>query len=241
MRNVFLIVRRELAAYVRTPSGYMIAAAVLLLDGLAFNVFAVSDRPQLSTEVLQNFLYLSAITTEIAGILFTMRMLAEERANGTQVLLFTSPVHEGEIVVGKFLAGFTFLTILTLLTLYCPALIFVNGKVSLGHIAAGYIGLILLGAATLSLGMFASSLVKQPFLAVILVAVFILAIELCYPAAKKTDPPFTELVGFVPLIGKHYHAFRRGLIQLSDVVYFCSIIYLSLFAATQVLKSQRWQ
>lgn len=241
MRNAMLIVRRELAAYARTPSGWIIAASILLIDGLLFNTRAVGSQPRYSQEVLEQFLIDAGGTTMLAAVLFSMRLLAEERARGTQTLLFTSPIREGEIVVGKFLASLVFLSVLTLLTLYLPALIFINGKVSVGHIAAGYIGMLLLGASTLALGMFASSLVKNPFLAVVLAAVFVTTLELCWWIAQITDPPLTAVVSYMAPYMKHFHPFRRGLVQLSDVVFYASIIYFSLYASTRVLQSQRWQ
>lgn len=239
--NALLIVRRELAAYARTPSGWIIAASILLIDGLLFNTRAVGDTPRYSERVLEQFLIDAGGTTMLAAVLFSMRLLAEERASGTQALLFTSPIREGEIVVGKFLASLVFLTLLTLLTLYLPALIFINGKVSIGHIAAGYMGMLLLGASTLSVGLFASSLVRNPFLAIVVAAVFVTALELCWWIAKVTDPPLTSVIAYMAPYMKHFHPFRRGLVQLGDIVFYASVIYFSLFAATRVLQSQRWQ
>ncbi|MFW5875250.1 MAG: ABC transporter permease [Myxococcota bacterium] len=241
MSHTLLIVRREMGAYLRTPSGWIIAASILLIDGLLFNTRAVGSTPQYSSEVLEQFLIDAGGTTMLAAVLFSMRLLAEERAQGTETLLFTSPIREGEIVLGKFLASLLFLTVLTLLTLYLPALIFVNGKVSFGHIGAGYLGMFLLGAATLSIGVFASSLVRNPFLAVILAAVFVTTLELCWWIAQITDPPLQPIIGYMSPYMKHFHPFRRGLVQLSDVVFHLSIVYFGLLAATRVLKSQRWR
>lgn len=240
MRNIGLIVSRELGSYVRTPSAYFIAAAVLLLDGLLFNAFAVGER-RLSAEVLQIFFYFAGIVTMGGGVLFSMRLLAEDRWTGTDVLLFTSPIREGEVVLGKYLAALIFLTALTVASLYVPALIFVNGKVSFGHIAAGYAGMILLGATTLAIGTFASSLTENPFFAVILSFVFVVLLELCWPVGQIADPPLQELLSYAALHTKHFHAFQRGLVQLSDVVFYVSLIYLSLLAATKVLQNRRFR
>jgi len=177
----------------------------------------------------------------VAAVIFSMRLLAEERAAGTQMLLFTSPVREGEIVVGKYLAGLTFLTLLILLSLYLPALIFVNGKVSYGHIGAGYLGMFFVGATTLAIGTFASSLVRTPFLAVLLSAVFVVLLELCFWVAKLDDGVLASVLGYLPSYWNHFQPFARGLLQLSDVVFYLSVIYLSLLAATRVVQSQRWQ
>lgn len=241
MNNVLLIVRREIGAYLRTPSGWIIAASILLIDGLLFNTRAVGSVPRYSSEVLEQFLIDAGGTTMLAAVLFSMRLLAEERAQGTETLLFTSPIREGEIVIGKYLASLVFLTGLTALTLYLPALIFVSGKVSWGHIGAGYLGMFLLGAATLAVGMFASSLVKNPFLAVILAAVFVTTLELCWWIAKITDPPLQSIIAYMAPYMKHYQPFRRGLVQMSDVVFQLSLIYFALLATTRVLKSQRWR
>lgn len=240
MRNVGLIIGRELGSYVRTPSAYFIAAAVLLVDGLLFNAFAANEV-RLSAEVLRIFFYFAGIVTMGGGILFSMRLLAEDRWTKTDVLLFTSPIREGEVVLGKYIAALVFLTVLTIASLYVPALIFVNGKVSFGHIAAGYVGMILLGATTLAIGTFASSLTENPFLAVILSFVFVVLLELGWPVGQIADPPLGEILAYAALHTKHFHAFQRGLVQLSDVVFYLGIIYLSLLAATKVLQNRRFR
>lgn len=241
MRNTFLIARREVAAYFRTPSGYVIAAAMLLWQGIAFSAYAVGNEARLSTVVLQRFFEIAGGTVLVTGVILSMRLLAEERANGTQVLLFTSPVREAEIVAGKFVSSFVFLALIILSSAYLPALIFVNGKVSLGHIAAGYGGLLLLGGAVLAVGMFASSLVKHPFLAVMLTGAFAAVLEIFWWVALIADPPMRDILGFFAPYYDHYPDFRRGLVKLSDVVFYVTLMYVALFASTRVLKSQRWQ
>ena len=241
MNNVLLIVRRELGSYLRTPSGYVIAAVILLLEGLFFNGLAVGSEPRLSSDVLRWTLWICAWCTGLAAVLFSMRLLAEERSTGTQVLLFTSPIREGEIVFGKYLASLAFLTAIVLMSLYLPALIFVNGKVSYGHIASGYLGMFLLGATVLAIGMFASSLVKHPFFAVLLTLAFGGLLEVSWEVASTADGSLRDVLGYLSLIRKHFVPFRDGLFQLSDVVFYVSLIYFSLLAATRVLKSQRWQ
>ena len=241
MRNIALIMRRELLAYVRTPSGYIIAALILLFEAVVFNAYAVGSEPRPSTEVLLRFLEVSGGTTIVAAVLFTMRLLAEERASGTHVLLFTSPIREGEVVLGKYLASLSFIIVLILMSLYLPALIFVHGKVSYGHIASGYLGMILLGATTLAVGMLASSLVKHPFLAVLLAGAFAAMLEISWFASAIADEPLKDILGYFAPYYRHYQPFRRGIVQLSDVVFFLTVIYFSLLASTRVLKSQRWQ
>jgi ABC-2 type transport system permease protein len=239
--NIIPIAKRELGGYLRTPSGYLIAAAALLADGLLFNTRALGDSARLSSQVLESYLLNASGVTTVAAVLLAMRLFAEERQSGTLVLLFTSPVRESEIVIGKFLSALVALSVLLLLSLYLPALIFVHGKVSLGHIASGYAGLFLVGAATLSLGLLGSALARNQLIAGILAAVFILVLFLCWPLARVVEPPLGSVIAYFSLYEKHFFPFMHGLVRLSDIVYYLSVVYLALLAAMRALQSQRWQ
>jgi ABC-2 type transport system permease protein len=241
VRNVAIIVRRELAGYFRTPSGYLIAAATLLVQGLMFNTRALGGGEKLSAQVLQDFLRDSSGSTTVAAVLLSMRLFAEERQAGTIVLLYTSPVREAQIVVGKFLSAFAVLSAITLLSLYLPALIFVHGKVSIGHIAGGYAGLLCVGAATLSLGVLGSALARTQLVAGVIAAVLIFVLFLTWQMSRVVDPPLGTVISHLSLYEKHFFPFMRGLIQLSDLVYYAGVVYLALLAATRVVQHQRWQ
>src|SRR5579872_390055 len=125
MNAALLIAGRELRAYLRSPFGYIVAAAMLLIDGLLFQGFALGAGARLSAEVLHDFFYFASGTTMVAAILLSMRLLAEERQTGTLVLLNTAPLRDRDIVLGKFLSAFAFVALLTVLTGYMPLLIFV--------------------------------------------------------------------------------------------------------------------
>ncbi len=241
MSHILLIARRELAGYLRSPGGYIIAAALLLIDGLMFNSYAVGTGAKLSVRVLQDFFYITSGTTMIAAVLLSMRLLAEERQSGTLALLFTSPVREHEIIIGKFISALVFLLAITLLTIYLPALIMIRGKVSWGHIGAGYLGLGLLGGATLSIGVLGSSLARNQLVAGVLSATFVVALLLCWLLARVADAPIKGVLSYLAMFDQHFRPFQRGMLRLSDVVFFLSVIYFSLLASTRVLQSQRWQ
>ena len=101
MRNVTLITRRELQAYLRTMSGYIIIAVMLFIDGLLFNAFAVPGTAKKSSEVLADFFTLTSGITMVGAVFLSMRLIAEERQTGTIALLYSSPIHDVEIVLGK--------------------------------------------------------------------------------------------------------------------------------------------
>ena len=160
MSAAFLIMRRELGAYFRSMTGYIIAAAVLVVDGILFNAFALGGPDKRSGEVLVAFFYISSGTMMIASIFLSMRLLAEEKQTGTLVLLTSSPIRDRDIILGKFLSGWVFLSLITLATAFMPALIMVHGKISFGHLATGYLGLLLLGCATMAIGTFGSAIAR---------------------------------------------------------------------------------
>jgi ABC-2 type transport system permease protein len=241
MRATLLIARRELGAYLRSMTGYVIAALVLVIDGLLFQAFVLGGPEKLSAEVLSNFFYISSGTTMIASVFISMRLLAEERQTGTLVLLTSSPVHDWEIVLGKFLSAFVFLSMITLATVYMPALIFVNGKVSLGHMAAGYVGLLLLGAAALAIGTFGSALARTQVLAAIFSGVIVVALLICWLLGRVTERPLTDVFTAMALWQRHFPPFQAGQVHLRDIFYYLATTYLALFAATRVMETRRWR
>lgn len=240
MKSIALIFRREMGAYFRSPLGWVVAAAVLLIDGLLFNVFALGGPERKSAEVLKQFFYFSSGTTMIASIFLSMRLLAEERQVGTLSLLYSSPVRDYQIVLGKFLSAFFFFALMTLATIYMPLLILVHGKIATGQIAAGYLGVLLLGSASLSIGLFGSSLAKSQVVAAIAGAGTLVLLLLCWLLGANTDRPLSEIFSWLSLHNKHFLPFMSGMINTQDIVYYLAVTYFFLFAATRVLESRRW-
>lgn len=241
MSTTLLIARRELSGYFRTMTGYIIAGLLLLADGLLFNVFVLSAGEMLSAEVLSNFFEIAFGTTCFASVFISMRLIAEERQTGTLVLLTSSPVQDWEIVLGKFLSAFAFLAIITIASVYIPGLIFINGKVSAGHLFAGYLGVLLVGGATLAIGVFGSTLARNQILSVIFSAIIILVVLLSHLLSRVTDAPLKDIFMALALYARHYPAFKVGVIHLRDVVYYLALIYVALFAAIRVMEARRWK
>jgi ABC-2 type transport system permease protein len=237
----WLIAGRELRAHLRSPFGYVVAAATLLIDGLLFQGFALGGAPKLSAEVLHEFFYFTSGTTMVAAILLSMRLLAEERQTGTLVLLNTAPVRDSEIVLGKFISAFAFVTLLTALTVYMPLLIFVNGKVSVGHVLVGYGGLVLLGAAATAIGLFGSALARTQVLAAILGAAILVTMLVLWLVARVTDPPINGFLVGLSLHDQRQNAFMMGRLELDNVVYYLAVTYFFLLASTKTLEARRWR
>jgi len=239
--KALLIARRELAGYLRTLSGYVVIAVILALNGLFFNAYALGGASKRSAEVLSQFFYYSSGFTIVASVFISMRLLAEERQTGTLPLLYSSPLRDRDIVLGKYLAGLTFLGLYVLCTLYMPLLVLVNGKVSFGHVAAGYLGLLLLGSASLAVGTFGSALARNQLLAAITSAVLLVALILCWLLARITEKPLSDVFSAMSLWNQHFPPFQSGLVHVRDVVYYLVVTYVALFAATRVLEARRWR
>lgn len=240
MRTVLLIARRELGAYLRSMSGYLIIAGVLFLEGLAFHAFALQGAGKKSSEILADFFYWSSGLTMFCAVLLSMRLIAEERQARTIELLYSSPIRDGEIVLGKFLSALAFLSLFLGLTCYMPAQLMVYGKVSLGHVASGYLGLLLVGSATLAVGTFSSSVTKSQVLAAVLGGIITISLTICWLLSRVTEAPLSDLFMQLSFYG-HFKPFEQGLVHLKHLVYFGAVTYLGLFAATRVLEARRWR
>ncbi len=239
--RTLLIARRELAAWLRSFQGYVIIAMVMAVDGLLFNAYALGGVSKRSSEVLSLFFFFSSGTTLVASVFISMRLLAEERQVGTLSLLYSSPVKDHEIVLGKFLSALAFLSLMTLATAFMPLLVMVHGKLSLGHIAAGYLGLLLLGSASLAIGTFGSALARNQVLAAVLTGCMLVALLTCWLLARITEQPLSDVFGALALWNQHFQPFQAGVVHVRDVVYYLLVTYVALLAATRVLEARRWR
>ncbi|HEX3774634.1 MAG TPA: ABC transporter permease [Polyangiaceae bacterium] len=235
------IARRELYAYLRSPLGSAIIAAGLLLDGILFYWQSGIEQKLLSAQVLQQFFYNSTAATMGAAVLLSMRLLAEERQSGTITLLNTAPVRDRDIVAGKFISAFGMVTLMNLLTFYMPLMLYIRGKVSVGHILVGYLGLILLGAAVTALGLFASSLARSQVVAVIIAAAILAPLLTLWIVARAVDPPLNTFLSGLALHHENFRPFMSGTLEFDRVVYYVMFTYFFLLAATKVLEARRWR
>ena len=238
--NVLLVARRDLAAYLNSPSGYIIVGALLFILGLLFNALSYFAGPAYSHELLEAFFLYAFGTTLITSVLLSMRSFAEEKSQGTDVLLETSPVSEGEVVLGKFLAGVGMVSIFVLLTLYMPLLILWNGKIAVGHLVVGYIGLLLVGATGTAIGNFGSALSQSQVVAAVLSGVMVTFMMILGEIGQFSEAPL-DAIHYLDLFDTHFPAFQSGRLELSGVVFYLSTAALFLWLTTQVLKGRRWQ
>ncbi len=241
MRAISIIYRRELGGYLRSPFAWVIAAVLLLIDGILFQAFSLSGD-QLSAIVLERFFYFASLMPLFGGVLLAFRLIAEERQQHSIVLLTTSPVRDTHIVIGKYLAALTFFAVLLLLSFYMPLLIKVNGKITMAQVLVGYLGLLLMGSAVLAIGMFGSALAKSQIVAALAGAAITAILCFLFMFAKRLDPPVRDVLQELDLWWIHYqNGFMRGVLNLKDVVYYLAVTYFFLLLAVKTLEAKRWQ
>lgn len=240
MPATLVIFRRELGAYLRSPVGWIIAAVTLLLQGILFQVFAA--RNTLAGDMLSNFFMWSSIVVVIAGIILSIRLISDERQSGALLLLNTSPVREVSIIAGKFLAALAFLGLILILSLYIPLLIKSEGHITRGQIAVGYLGMVLLGAMSLAIGLFASSLARQPLIAAVVGAAVAGLFAIFYQFSRLLDAPMKSVFAELDLWWLHFQGgFMRGIFDLKDVVYYLAMTYFFLLLSVKTMEAKRWQ
>ena len=241
MRGMLLVARRDLAAYFNSYWGWVVIAVVLLVDGLLFNAFAVGDQPKYSAEVIRDFFFFSFGCTALASLPVTMRLFAEEKQTGTMVLLDSAPLSRWQLVGGKYLSAMSVMGILVLSTLFMPALIFVNGKVSNGHIFAGYLGLMLVAAATTGIGTLGSAVARNQIVAFIFSALVLLFFVLAWLLAKVADPPLKDIISHLSLFDRHFRGFMEGKVDTESIVFYLSVAFVTLLLSSRFMAARRWR
>lgn len=240
MSQTLLIARRELRAYFRSPLGSIVIASALLLDGILFYWRSLSQR-LLSGEALAEYFWWTSGVTITAALFLSMRLISEERQTGTFTLLNTSPVAEWQIVIGKYLSVWCMVVMLTLLSVYMPLLLLVNGKVSFGHIVIGYLGQILIGGAAAAIGLFASTLTRSQLVSIVVGAAIVVVMLVFWVLAQAIDPPLNKFLAAAALHHANFRPFQFGILELGATTYYLSVAYLFLFGSVKVLEARRWR
>lgn len=236
MRNTIAIAEKELKAYFASPIAYVVTAAFLAVMGYLFAVILGFGRQASLRFVFQN---MSIILLLIAPAL-TMRLLAEEQRTGTIELLLTAPLRDVEVVLGKFLASLALLGVMLGLTLYYPLLLGLYGKPDWGPIATGYLGVLLLGAGCLAVGLFTSTLTQNQIIAAVLGMGLLLLLWVIGGAGQLVGGPVGDILRYLD-IPNHFNDFTRGIVDSRDVIYYLSLSVSGLFLAVVSLQSRRWR
>jgi ABC-2 type transport system permease protein len=235
LSNTNTIFRKELRSYFNSAIAYVVIVVFFVLMGwfYASNIFLVNIA------TLRNMF-------EYAGIIFlfvipaiTMRLLAEERKSGTIELLSTKPLHDVEIVLGKFFASWAFVGITVLPTLVYYFIIVFLGDIDHGPVVGGYLGLMLMTGVYVAVGLLASSLAENQIVAFML-GLFFCVVLFFIDKMLIVMPDFaTGILQFLS-VDYHFSNIARGVIDTRDVVYFLSVLGFSLYLSVVSLERRKW-
>lgn len=237
--NVGAIAHRELRAYLVSWMGWIVAALIVVPVTVLGYVgpVLVSQTPTLGG--VFNWV---PVWMLFAMPLFTMRLLAEERSSGTLEITLTAPIRDWELVLGKwlgvllfYLGSIAFTAVYLLLLVHDAA-----GQLDYGPIAAGYVGLVLVGMAFAAVGVLCSSLTRNQIIAAVAAMVILLVLWVLGTLGLVLQPPVADFFGYAGAANR-FAAFQQGEIQLRDAVYFLTITAAALFLSARVLESRRWR
>jgi ABC-2 type transport system permease protein len=259
VKHVTTVAGRELKSLFVSPVAYGILSLFSVLAGLFF-VLGVAGFVQevMYYERMQNYMALQQLNlndrliADLYGtmsivLLFlvpaiTMGLFAGEKTNGTQELLFTSPLTMWDIVLGKFAAGAAFVALLVLIVGAFPGLLFVYGEPELGKTMSGLLGLLLVGWTYVAVGTFASSLTRSQVVSfliavVLLLLLLLLAVISSFGIAGGVAGDLLRWLG-TPV---HFEELRAGLVDTADLIYFAFMIGAFLVLTKVAVESVRWR
>ncbi|RCX20935.1 ABC-2 type transport system permease protein [Anaerobacterium chartisolvens] len=232
---MFAVFKREVQSYFYSPIAYVLTGLFVLVVSIFFFLSNIGSQsadfnPTLST--------ISFILIFIVPIL-TMRIIAEDRKNGTEVLLITSPSTLSGIVVGKYLAMLFVFLVMTCLTFVYPIILFIFGNPPLAPLIGSYVGLILFAAALISIGVFASSLTENQVISVFISFVIMLIIWIIEPIGNAVGGWAAVVLNWFSLSSR-YNDFTTGILNVGSIIYFISFIAVFLFLTIRVIEKRRW-
>jgi len=255
MTPVQAIIAKELRGYFVSPIVYVVGAVFLLIFGFLsylYIVFAGAQAIQLMqmqgvAQINLNDLVFRNLFASMRFILLiilpilTMRLFAEERKIRTFEFLMTSPIRINEIVAGKFVSVLLIFLGLLGLTGLVPAVLMFFSDFDWSPVLTGYLGMALLGALFLSVGLFASALTENQIVAAFVSFGMLLTIWLISGlGALLGDTTAGHIISYISFM-EHYDRLVRGLIDTSDLVYFGSSLVLMLLLTHRVVESARWK
>ena len=275
MRNTWAVCKREFSSFFSTPVGYVVIGTFALISGLSFtgsflhytimsqspSSYNFAGVPDFEEHFLSPYLVYSGMIMLFIAPLLTMRLLAEERHQGTIEMLLTHPLRDREIIFGKYLASLLMLFIMLLTVMVNLGIVYYFTSVEPAVLVFGLLTFYLMGAAFMSLGLFVSSICKNQITAATLTfGVFFLSFIMSFyadempetrpapdtwpeSAVQTADTVYTfvyQVVQEIP-VDSHAKDMAEGVFQPHDVAYYVLFSAFFLFLTFRSLESRKWR
>ncbi len=238
MRKTLILARRELAGYFFSPVAYIVGAMFTLASGLWFALMIFIPGSEASLRSLFDVMAYAMIGV---GPLLAMKLLSEEYRSGTIETLITAPISDTAVILGKFLGVMVFYAALLAVTLVYLGLMYAYGQPDMGLTVSGYLGILLLGASYIAVGIFTSSVTRYQLLAAIVAAAIVAVFAVLMPLMTRYgSDPYNKIAACFDTM-RYYRDFSRGIIDTRAIVFFVSATALFLFLSVKTLESRRWR
>lgn len=254
MRNIFAICGKEIKSYFASPIAYLLLTIFSVLFG--YFLFAYTQRfIQMGMQMqmrgggqpmnVNDISIIPALSTASVIILFlipmiSMRLFAEETRQGTMELLLTSPIHDVEIVIGKWLGSMAMYGSMLLLSMLGVALLYNYGTPDTKPLLVAYLGLFLQGGALIAIGTFISTTTKNQIVAAGATFAICLLLWVLDSVSSFGQSDLLKAVAYASVLS-HLEPFLRGVIDSKDIIFYLTMIFLGLFLTTRSIESLRWR
>jgi len=252
--NTFTIARKELLSYFRSPIAYGVMAFFALIAGYFFyaSVVFFVRRGMESAMMGQSFpmdlneYIVRPLLSNISVIalflipMITMRLFAEEKRTGTIELLLTSPIHDVEIIAGKWIGAMVLYSAMLGLSFLSMIILFIYGKPDWRPLLVGYLGLLLQGGALLAIGTFISNCTKNQIVAGVAGFAVCLMLWILNWVSEFGTSWFERLMSYIA-VTSHFDSFSKGVLDMKDIVFYVSVIFVGLFLTARSMEALRWR
>jgi ABC-2 type transport system permease protein len=254
MRNIWTICRRELYSYFVSPIAWVLLAIFACLSGVFTYIISAafvraslegqmsgqSGPMSLNDQVIAPLLSNIAVVGLFLIPLISMRLFAEEKRQGTIELLITSPIHDLEIVLGKWLSAVIMYAALLGVLVLDFSFLFIYGNPDWKPVATGLLGILLQGACLLAFGTFISTLTKNQIVAGSIGFALSLVLWILNWTTSFGNSILVQVLNYLSIVS-HMESFSRGVIDSKDLIYYLSMIFIGLFLTSRSLESLRWR
>jgi ABC-2 type transport system permease protein len=238
MTRSITIARRELTSYFYSPIAYVAMTLFLLASGIFFRDDFQPGQPVEMRHVFDWMVWILVFITPVLG----MGLLSQEWTTGTIETLMTAPVNDADVVVGKWVGAFGFLSVLIAPTVLFVGMLRLYGHPDGGPILSGYLGILLVGMLFTAITLFCSSLTRSQVVAAALSAAILFLVTIVpYEVAGRAAIGPAARTLTEQAVFRRYVDFSRGIIDTGNVVFFVVTTAVFLFLTTKVMESRRWK
>jgi len=259
MRKTFAIFEKEFKSFFYSPMAYIVIAVFTALTGVFFYLYLsnfveaafmdqirsqqyrqMPQRFNVNLMLIRPYFWNIALISLFTLPAITMRLFSEEKKQGTIELLYTTPLTPLQIIIGKFFAGLAFYFVLLIPTVFFQALLFVYGDPEFLPVLSGYLGLLLLGSAFISIGLFISTTTENQIIAAIAGFATSLLLWVVGWGASYAGPTLSPALEYISIIN-HFEDFAQGVIDSTHVAYYILFSFFGIYLSLKSIESIKWR